>query len=232
MHRRLAAALAMLVTACASYPTWPPDPGPPKPIIEVLPQQEILTPLPLRVRLPQHYGVEYVLALVLTWGSRDWELVELERVGQTWTGEVSCRQVSTITGDTRYYFLALDEAGEVVAGSGSPEWPYVATVVGALPDGPQGLAGEPRPLRCHDPADCPPDFPGCPAYAFLRLPCTSGLDCSSGVCEWDGYCTASEDEYEDGDWALVGDEERLARAVQRARRRFKTANTRRTPVAQ
>jgi hypothetical protein len=42
------------------------DPGPPHPIIEHVEQQEVLTPLPLRVRLPASYGAQYVLALVRT----------------------------------------------------------------------------------------------------------------------------------------------------------------------
>ena len=45
-----------------------------------------------------------------------------------------CRHVSTVTGDTRYFFLALDEEDELVGGSGSPEWPHVATI-GKLPNG-------------------------------------------------------------------------------------------------
>jgi len=214
MIRRCAMLLALGAAGCA--PHYAADPGPAEPVVEVLPQQEILTPLPMRVSLPRSYEVEYVLVLVLTWGSQDWDLVQLHRRGQTWSGEVSCRQVSTVTGDTRYFFLALDGQGEVVTGSGSPQWPYVATVVGELPHGPQALAGDPPPLRCHDPADCPPDFPGCPAYAFLRPQCSSHDDCDSGYCEWDGYCTAIERDIED--WVLVEDDELFAKAVRNARR--------------
>src|SRR5262245_46672658 len=96
--RRAAAAsggaigVGLLVSACS---TPPPavvvDPGPPMPVVEYVTSQEILTPLPLRVRLPARYGAERVLVFVLTWGSRDWAVVELARDGQTWSGEVSCR---------------------------------------------------------------------------------------------------------------------------------------------
>ncbi len=171
-----------------------------------------------------------MLVLVRPWGSRDWEIVELARSGQTWRGEVSCRQVSTITGPTRYFFLALDEHGESVLDSGSPDWPYVATVVGSLEGGARGIPGEPRPVRCHDPADCPPDFPGCPAYQFVRAMCRGNDDCDSGRCEWDGYC-APDDGYgkQFGPW---NDEEQLARAIRTARSRHQSAERTTPPRAQ
>jgi len=192
------------------------------PIVEYVTRQEILTPLPLRVRLPARYGAERVLVFVHMWGSRDWSTLELARAGQTWTGEVSCRAVSTVTGDTRYFFLALGPEGQAVVGSGSPEWPHVVTIVGALPDGPQALPGDFAPVRCHDPADCPPDFPGCPAYAFQRPACRSSEDCpSSGRCAWDGYCDAAPEAVDVS--ADADEEDRLAAAVRAATRRYQTA---------
>jgi hypothetical protein len=177
---------AIGASACATVPK---DPGPPTPVVDYLTEQEILTPLPLRVSLPARYNAEHVIVLFKTWGSYGWSQLELARSGQTWSGEVSCRHVSTVTGDTRYFFLALDEDGDVVGGSGSPEWPHVATIVGKLPNGPRALREGSLPLRCHDPADCPPDFPGCPGYAFSRKECRSDRDCAEGErCAWDGYC--------------------------------------------
>jgi hypothetical protein len=192
-------------------------------VVEHVNRQEILTPLPLRVRLPARYGAERVLVFFHTWGSRDWAMLELARAGQSWSGAVSCREVSTVTGDTRYFFVALDPEGRTVVGSGSPDWPHVATIVGSLPDGPQTLPGQWAPVRCHDPADCPPDFPGCPAYALLRPRCLSDDDCAGGRrCAWDGYCgAASEADVDPGGT----DEERLARAVRAATRRYRTAAT-------
>lgn len=172
------------------------DPGPPAPVVEYVQSQEILTPLPLRVRLPQAMNAEHVVVLYKTWGSRGWSAHELGRDGQTWSGEVSCREVSTVTGDTRYYFVAFDEEGNMVAGSGSPDWPHIATIVGKLEGGAQSLSGERAPMRCHDPADCPPDFPGCPAYAMKRHACWSDRDCAEAGqdrCSWDGYCVAQPD---------------------------------------
>jgi hypothetical protein len=148
-------------------------------------------------------------------------MIELARAGQSWEGEVSCREVSTVTGDTRYFFLALDPDGEIVAGSGTPEWPHVATIVGALPNGPEALPGEAPPVCCHDPADCPPDFPGCPRYAFRRPPCHSDANCAEGhVCAWDGYCGAPSLTVPAGP-TDEDDEERLAAAVRAVTKRYK-----------
>jgi hypothetical protein len=221
VHRIAAVGASMLMSACAEQPaaSVPNDPGPARPVVEYVARQEILTPLPLRVRLPAKYGAERVLVFFHTWGSKDWGMVELARSGQAWSGAVSCREVSTVTGDTRYFFLALDGEGSAVVGSGSPEWPHVATIVGSLPGGPEALAGEQTPLRCHDPADCPPDFIGCPAYAFVRPPCQSHDDCGDGDrCAWDGYCSGQEPPL-----GRHGSDQQLAAAVRAAMRRYKSA---------
>lgn len=214
----VAASVASFAIACG-HTTASTDSGPPAPVIDYVRSQEILTPLPLRVSLPRTTGAEHVVVLYRTWGSHGWKPMELSRSGQTWAGEISCREVSTVTGDTKYFFLALDEDGDVVGGSGTPGWPHVATIVGALPDGAQSLPGGTVPMRCHDPADCPPDFPGCPAYAVRRRACRFDIDCDEGArCAWDGYCgPASADsarlrEIEDDD---------LEAAIQSVTKRFK-----------
>lgn len=206
---------APLLLACGRPPESPRAavaPEPSQPVVESVSTQEILTPLPLRVWLPSRYGAERVLVFYQTWGSDGWEALELARAGQTWSGEVSCRAVSTVTGDTRYYFLAVDGQSRAVIGSGWPEWPHVATVVSKLPEGPQGLVGMSRPNRCHDPADCPPDFQGCPAYSVRRPVCHEETDCREGSsCDWDGYCSKTTEEPE-----LPTNDARLAAAVRAA----------------
>lgn len=188
LHLGCTAGVLLGVSACATT-SGPIDLGPSVPVVEYVQHQEILTPLPMRVRLPAATNAEHVVVLVRTWGSRGWHPMELSRTGQTWSGEVSCRDVSTVTGDTRYFFVALDAEGNPVGGSGSPDWPHVATIVGKLPDGAQSLSGGTIPMRCHDPADCPPDFPGCPAYSMQRRSCRSNAECAEGQgCSWDGYC--------------------------------------------
>jgi hypothetical protein len=222
---RLAGAVLVLATAsCAT--TGPTEPGPAVPTVEYVTRQEVLTPLPLRVRMPAASGTEHVVVLVRTWGSRGWHPMELSRTGQTWSGEVSCREVSTVTGDTKYFFVALDGDGNPVGGSGSPEWPHVATIVGSLPDGAQALPGGVIPMRCHDPADCPPDFPGCPAYAMRRRSCRSNDDCGeSQRCGWDAYCEAGPRDPAASTPIEEQEEEELEAAVRSVRRRYsKTAS--------
>jgi hypothetical protein len=101
----------------------------------------------------------------------------------------------------------------------------VATIVGNLPGGGQALAGQAPPLRCHDPADCPPDFPGCPAYVVARPACDVDRDCPRGLrCAWDGYCDASHD---GGPGPLdqgLSDDEALAAAVRAATKKYRTAS--------
>jgi len=212
----LAASAALLVAACAPPQVARlPEPDTSQPVVQYVTAQEILTPLPLRVWLPARYGADRVLVFFQTWGSRQWDTLELARAGQTWAGEVSCREVSTVTGDTRYYFLAVDADNRAVIGSGWPEWPHVATVVHKLPDGPRSLPGMAPPLRCHDPADCPPDFQGCPAYAVRRPSCRESSDCRAGMqCDWDGYCSPESPMDE-----LGSDDVELATAVRAALRR-------------
>jgi hypothetical protein len=219
----------LLLTACAAAPgILHGDPSPPAPVVEYVTHQEILTPLPLRVRLPARYGAERVFVFYKGWGLHDWDVLQLARVGQSWSGEISCRAVSTVTGDTRYFFLAVNADGEVVVSSGSPEWPHVATVVGSLASGPRGLAGEEPPMRCHDVADCPPDFPGCPAYAWVRPRCESSSDCDNGErCAWDGYCTSTQPPSA----VTFSDDELLARAIHKAVPRANVASILRSAPA-
>jgi len=222
-----AVALTMLAAACSSNPDpVVADPGPRIPVVEHVRMQEILTPLPLRVRLPARYGAEHVLVFVLMWGTHEWKVMELQREGQAWSGEVSCRDVSTVTGDTRYFFLALDPMGQPVVSSGSSEWPHVATIVQNLPGGPQALSSDIKPMRCHDPADCPPDFPGCPLMAITRPACSSPAECASGMCEWDGYCAPMPKEELIKTIHLGSDDERLAAAVRDVTKRYQAAATR------
>src|ERR1700722_6404937 len=100
--------LLLSLSACDQPPLTPADPGPPEPTVEYVAKQQILTDLPMRVRLPARLGADRVLVFVQPWGTHGWSTLELEREGQTWEGAVSCRAVSTVTGDTHYYFLALD----------------------------------------------------------------------------------------------------------------------------
>jgi len=181
---------ALGALACASAQELPQEPGPRHPVVETIREQEILTPVPVRVSLPASMGADTVAVRFRTRGAQDWTTRELFRIGQTWRGEVPCLEVSTITGELQYYVVARDEAGKLIATSGSARWPHTTTIFNHLPTGPRGLPNAPTPWRCPDPADCPPDFPGCQAPPLMRTPCSNDDDCGDARCAWDGYCEA------------------------------------------
>ena len=190
--RRLALA-AMLGLGCGCGPVNGAapvtEPGPRTPIVEQIREQEILTPVPVRLRLPSWIGAERVLVHYRSFGSQEWSALELARRGQTWDGAVPCLEVSTITGDLQYYLTAYDDDDRLVLSTGTESWPHLVSVHYRLDGGPRGLPGAPSPLRCPDPADCPPDFPGCPATVLARAPCDDDAHCPNGQgCNWDGYC--------------------------------------------
>lgn len=189
--RGLALLLALTAAACAAAPPGPVDPGPPQPIVETVPYQEILTPVPVRARIPARLGVDNVLLYYRTFGTRVWTLLELGRSGQTWQGTIDCLEVSTITGPLQFFLQWRDREDRLVAATGSPSYPYRVDVVYRSAQGPTALAGEPPPWRCADPADCPPGLAGCPQYVPRRPACRSDEDCGSDdYCAWDGYCDA------------------------------------------
>jgi hypothetical protein len=190
MRRGYPALFVVSLSACASTQEVARDPGPAYPLVETVREQEILTPVPMRVSLPASLGADSVAVRFRTRGTRQWSARELYRVGQTWRGEVPCLEVSTITGDLQYYLVALDEKGHLVASSGSQNDPHTTTIYNHLSHGARSLPNAPTPWRCPDPADCPPDFPGCNAPPPLRTPCSTDNDCGDGRCEWDGYCEA------------------------------------------
>ena len=192
-HRFSIVAMMLVASGCTSSLNKPdaPDPGPPQPLVETVPYQEILTPVPVRIGLPAKIGIEQVVMLYRTFGSREWSSIALDRSGQYWHGAVDCLEVSTITGNLQFFLLGEDVSGRVVAANGSPAWPFVVPIVYRAPQGPAALTGEAPPLRCADPADCPPNFPGCEPYVPQRAACGSDEDCSDGdYCAWDGYCDA------------------------------------------
>ena len=182
-------ALALQGCAPTSQQAVVTDPGPAQPALETVPYQEILAPVPIRVRFPVRYGVEDVILYYRTFGERTWNALKLLRSGQTWHGAIGCLEVSTITGYLQFFLQGQDPGGHVVVATGTPSWPHVVQIASRLAYGPTSLPGDPPTWRCVDPADCPPGFPGCPSYVPRRPACESNADCANGdYCAWDGYC--------------------------------------------
>jgi len=148
-------------------------------------EQGILTPVPITVDLPAGIEQARVLVHYRVHGSRDWTTLELWRdAGQRFRGAIPCLEVSTITGDLRYYVRVHDAEGAVVAYRGSRADPFVVRVIheSVRPD----LASR---ARCPDPADCPRGLPGCPSEEVERIPCKSDADCEGETtCSWAGFC--------------------------------------------
>lgn len=160
--RALLLVLSLAACAPAAVAPAPVETGHPvQPVFENIEEQEILTAVPVRLRLPSWVRADRVLLHFRTFGTREWTTLELGGGGSTWAGTVPCLEVSTITGELEYYVTAFDD-DRLVLSTGTRSWPHTVTVRYRLESGPRGLGGAPRPLRCPDPADCPPDFPGCP----------------------------------------------------------------------
>jgi hypothetical protein len=149
-------------------------------------EQGILTPIPISVELPRSLAAARVLVHYRVHGSQTFSTLELRRTsGRSFMGEIPCLEVSTITGDVRYYIRVHDREGAVIAFSGSRSNPYVVSVIheSVRPD--LGTS----PARCPDPSDCPPGLPGCGSEPVELVPCKSDADCELGTsCSWEGFC--------------------------------------------
>lgn len=147
-------------------------------------EQGILTPVPLELELPPDLPARRVLVHYRIHGSPGWTTLELLRYGPRWVGAIPCLEVSTITGDIRYYVRVHDADGAVIAYSGSRHRPYRVTIRHLEPASTEGAAP-----RCPDPADCPPGLLGCPSATIERIPCRSDGDCEGELsCSWEGFC--------------------------------------------
>lgn len=164
--------------------------GPPllhMPVLERKVEQGILTPVPIAVELPASIRprVRRVLLHYRVWGDPDWTTLELRPTGKQHTGAIPCLEVSTITGDIRYYFRVHDADGALIAQSGSRAKPYRVTVKHDTMLGARAT----KKGRCPDPADCPRGLPGCPSIRIEDIPCRRDADCEGGShCGWRGYC--------------------------------------------
>ncbi|GMV18561.1 MAG: hypothetical protein DYH12_13095 [Sorangiineae bacterium PRO1] len=157
------------------------------PVLERKAEQGILTPVPITVTLPVELAARAARVLVhyRVWGDPDWTTLALSRRGKAWTGAIPCLEVSTITGDVRYYVRVHDAEGSVLASAGSRVRPFKVTV---LHDTMLG-GGAPKKARCPDPSDCPRGLPGCPSEAVKEIPCKSDRDCEgASTCSWRGFC--------------------------------------------
>ncbi|APR87493.1 hypothetical protein A7982_12842 [Minicystis rosea] len=194
--KAVARALAALAGAAAMLATMRVDADPPEnlgpeilhlPLLERKAEQGILRPVPIAVDLPEDMGLRArrVLLHYHLWGDPDWTTLELRRRGARFEGAVPCLEVSTVTGDLRYYIRVHDAEGNVVASAGSIAKPYIVVIKHdtTLAEGTRQTA------KCPDPADCPRGLPGCPSERVIDVPCRSDADCNQGMtCGFRSVC--------------------------------------------
>jgi hypothetical protein len=198
MTRFRAAALA-LAWLCVIVVAWANEPGtagaPPEvlhvPLLERHVEQGILRPVPISVTLPSDVALRArrVLVHYRLWGEPDWTTLEMRRTEKAFEGAVPCMEVSTVTGDLKYYIRVHDADGRVIATGASLAKPYRVTIKHDSTLAP----GQARVERCPDPTDCPVGLLGCPSERVVDIPCQSDRDCEHGMtCSWRGFCERTD----------------------------------------
>ena len=157
------------------------------PTLERKAEQGILRAVPISTELPIEIALRArrVLVHYRLWGDPDWTALELRRSGAKYEGAIPCLEISTVTGDLRYYIRVHDAEGRVIATGASRARPYLVTIKHDTMIEP----GESKGAKCPDPADCPAGLLGCPSERVVEIACQSDADCEGGAtCSWRGFC--------------------------------------------
>ncbi|UQA59702.1 hypothetical protein [Polyangium aurulentum] len=161
------------------------------PTLERKAEQGILRPVPIVVDLPRDVALRArrVLVHYRLWGDPDWTTLELRRAGARYEGAIPCLEISTVTGDLRYYIRVHDAEGRVIATGAARVAPYFVTIKHDTTLDPD----QPRVAKCPDPADCPRGLPGCPSERVVEIACKTDADCEGGAtCSWRGFCERAD----------------------------------------
>jgi hypothetical protein len=188
----LSAALIVLFSSArlhAGPPEDSPEWGPQVmhlPVHERQSEQGILRPIPILVELPASIAsrTRRVLVHYRLWGAPEWTTIQLRATALLrYEGAIPCLDVSTVTGDFRYFIHVHDQDEHVIARGASRASPYVVVIKNdAL------LSSPSAPGKCPDPADCPPGLLGCPSE-IVDAPCATDRECDDGwVCGREGVC--------------------------------------------
>jgi hypothetical protein len=160
------------------------------PLLERRAEQGILRPVPIVTELPPDVAIRArrVLVHYRLWGDPDWITLELRRIGARYEGAIPCLEISTVTGDLRYYMRVHDADGRVIATGASRARPYRVTIKHDTSLA-SSLPAAARAAKCPDPADCPRGLPGCPSERVIEIACREDSDCEGGMtCSWRGFC--------------------------------------------
>jgi hypothetical protein len=187
----VAASVSLPAPRAAADPPGPSSAGGPEilhmPLLERNAEQGILRPVPISAELPRDAALRArrVLMHYRLWGDPDWTTLELRRSGARYEGAIPCLEISTVTGDLRYYIRVHDVEGRVIATGASRAKPYRVTIKHDTTLAPDA----PRAAKCPDPADCPAGLLGCPSERVVEIACKSDHDCEGGkTCSWRGVC--------------------------------------------
>ncbi len=181
----------------AASPTSPTPNGPPASptgsgdLVHTPPaEQATLTPLPLYAELPRGMAAEKVQVFYRAFGATAWKSLDLRRVGAGWGAEIPCLGVGSATGALAYYIQAFDGEKNLLSWTGTRAAPVSVLIKSSIEGEAAHLPGEPAPLKCPDPGDCPPEFPGCHgAKATEPPPCEPGSTCAevAPVTSWKNW---------------------------------------------
>lgn len=158
-----------------------------------IPEQEVSTPVPVFIEIPEELGATKVTLRYKPFGVNKWKTVEMKPVGKGFGALVPCEDV-TLAGDLKYYIVVKDENGDPVGTAGSLKEPYKIPIKNNLTGESPSLPGEEPPQKCAVKEDCPPGLPGCPENRGTKqegdscdedLQCAEGLLCNAGVCAVD-----------------------------------------------
>jgi hypothetical protein len=191
----IAFAVAWLTLSSLASASEPVGGGPPEvlhvPTLERHADQGILRPVPISIGLPPAVAkrARRVLVHYRLWGEPDWTTLEMRSTGKTFEGAIPCQEISTVTGDLKYYIRVHDAEGRVIATGASLVRPYRVAIKhdSTLAPGEKGAG------KCPDPSDCPVGLLGCPSERVVDVPCQSDRDCDQGkTCSWRGFCEKTD----------------------------------------
>jgi hypothetical protein len=178
-------------------------------------EQAVLTPVPIYAEMPEGVTASKAQVKYKPFGSTDWKVVEMKKLGDGWGAEIPCLDVGTTTGDLKYFIQAYDQTGDAAAMSGTRNAPHVVPIKNELSGEPPHLPDKAAPAQCPDPNACPPGLPGCKKERRVKKhgvkkkddmcedtsDCEEGLACKVGICVTDETyvaggaraCTTNED---------------------------------------
>jgi hypothetical protein len=161
-----------------------------------IPEQAILTPVPVYAELPEGMSPAKVQLRYKVFGSTDWKTLDLKKLKQGYGAEIPCLEVGSTTGDLKYFIQAIDTNGDVLATSGTRNAPHKVPIKSELSGDPPHLPGKAPPAQCANPTDCPPGLPGCTSKGPKKhgekgpgATCEEDAECESGTCRT-GACAA------------------------------------------